>query len=219
MRMRRWKSAVALSFSIACAAAACSLQDGGTIVGENPDGSNGGDGTVGGDGATDDGSSGGDGSATGDSGDAATDSGSDASGSTFLCGASPVAQCQTDCPGFPNNCPVTGTCVADCTANCFDGVTFDTRYCNACFSDGGAAVAVCVPADPTSVSACLAGFSRCPCPTNVSQCPGAYQTCENNECFACGEPDAGNDGHGCKGGTGGKNCDTAGNATDHLRCH
>lgn len=218
--MRHWGRVLLVSLSIACVAVACSLENGGTILGEGADGSSGGDGTVGGDGSTDDGSSGGDGSSTGDSGDASADSGGDSgTPATFLCAASPVGQCQTDCPGFPNNCPALGICVNDCTTCVSDAGALDVRYCNACFDDGGPAIAVCVPSDPASVASCLAGYTRCPCPTSVSDCPGPYQTCESNECFACGEPDAGNDGHNCKGGTGGKNCDTGGSAADHLRCH
>lgn len=213
--MRRWKSVVFASLWIASLAVACSLQDGGTIIGENPDGSNGGDGTVGGDGAAGDGTSLGDSNPGDDSG--SSDSGPDGStGPTFLCDlVLPVTNCQTDCIGFPNNCPLNGTCVSDC-AQCQDGGVMDTRYCNACFADAGPAISICEPGDPAAVASCLQGLSRCPCPTNVSECPGPYQTCEGNECFECGEPDASNDNHNCQGG---HTCDTGGNAADHLRCH
>ena len=194
--MRHWGRFGLFSLSIACVAAACSLENGGTILGEGADGSSGGDGTVGGDGSTDDGSSGSDGSNTDAAGDAAVDTGADTGPSvTYNCtGVGPVAHCASDCPTATFECG--GSCVATC-AGCSAGV----YACDACNADGGLAVLRCEPEDASAFGECLAGFSRCPCPSDQGNCFSNNDTCVGNLCYECGDPAVNTTGLDCKVGT------------------
>ncbi len=202
--MRRWKSVVFASLWIASLAVACSLQDGGTIIGEGVDGSTADDGKIGADGSSDDGSTPGDANTT-DTGGGADDAGSDTGAAIYLCGTSLVAHCTTDCAGFPFECPGSiPVCVNSC--GMCTGAPF---ICDACLGNGTPAVARCEPQDAAAFSECLAGFSRCPCPSSdAGQCPGDNQTCTSGQCFECGEVDAGNvdDTEPCKTGTGSHQC-------------
>ncbi|MGH7330006.1 MAG: hypothetical protein ACREJX_16795, partial [Polyangiaceae bacterium] len=89
----------------------------------------------------------------------------------------------------------TGSCIADCA-------TCGQYVCDACNNvDGGVAVSRCEPQDAAAFAECLAGFSRCPCPSDEHDCPGNNQTCVSNLCFECGEPDADTNGLDCNVGT------------------
>ncbi len=203
--MRRSRLIVFAVVSVMIAAVACGLQDGGEVVGlnDNPDGASSPDGRA--DGASADGTTPpNDGSTP--PGDGGTTDGSTPDSSTFdagkpyLCVATPVADCTTDCPGFPQLC---GTlCYAGCGA-----CVGNNFQCDACFGDGGFSVSVCEPQDASAFAACLGGQTRCPCGSQ-SDCPGPNQTCAIGMCFECGEPDAGNAGVTCKSGTGPHTCHT-----------
>ncbi|MEO8875504.1 MAG: hypothetical protein ABI461_07955, partial [Polyangiaceae bacterium] len=72
--------------------------------------------------------------------------------------------------------------------------------CDACNTSGGVALSRCEPEDAAAFVECLRGLNRCACPAgDVSKCPGTNQTCENLQCFECGEPDGGGQqSHQCK---------------------
>jgi hypothetical protein len=202
--MRRSRVIVFAVVSFTLAGVACGLQDGGDVVGisDNRDGAISPDGTV--DGASPDGATPpSDGSTPpGDGGitDGSPDSSVFDAGTPYLCGATLVANCTTDCPAATILC---GTlCVATC------GVCVGSNFeCDACFTDGGRSVSVCEQQDASAFAACLSGQTRCPCSTQ-NDCPGPTQTCATGMCFECGDPDAGNSGVTCKSGTGPHTCKT-----------
>jgi hypothetical protein len=209
MRRSRVIVFAGLVFSLSAFAAACSLDEGGVVVAESPDGSIAADG-AGIDAPIID-------AQTSDSPIATTDGGSkdgspgvDSSipfdAGVYFCGPIAVANCATDCPLAPHDCPSTNTCVSGCfgAAGCL-GEGFQ---CDACGADGGLALSRCETGDASAFSECLVGLNRCACPGNdVSKCVGMNQTCENNQCFECGEVDASaaQNTHQCEKGAG-NNC-------------
>jgi hypothetical protein len=211
MRRARVFAFAVVSGGVAIAIAACSLQDGGAVSPEGVDAANGEDATLvdGNSIAPNDAAPPPADASTRDASDAAIvpDAGHDAGSPTFTCGVQQVANCATNCPNAPLECPSTQSCIGSCYPGCV-GFVFE---CNACGADGGLALARCEPEDAAAYAECLGGLDRCACATgNASACPGGNQTCENNECFECGEPDGGNQvGHSCESG-GGKKCQASG---------
>jgi hypothetical protein len=210
MRRARVFPFVVVSGVVAGVLAACSLQDGGGVSPEGVDGGKGdatfADGNVTppndatsppADASTRDASD------ASDASDGATvvDAGHDAGPPTFSCGSKQVASCATDCPSAPHDCPSSKICVGSCFPACV-GATFQ---CDACGTDAGVALSRCEPEDASAYAECLVGLNRCPCSTgSASACPGMNQTCENDVCFECAEPDAGDQGHACE--QSGKTC-------------
>jgi len=199
--------------AVTLVAAACSLQDGGSVL------SAGADGSLAADAAGFDGTSpSSDGAAppadgsTPDSGDAAVvvDAGTDSAVPvTFSCGGTQVTSCATDCPAAPIDCPSGKNCVAACFGA--GGCAGSAFQCDACGTNGSVALSRCEPQSPTAFAECLSGLNRCGCSNgNASSCPGNNQTCENKQCFECGEPDGGNQiNHFCEKG-GGARCESGG---------
>jgi hypothetical protein len=133
-------------------------------------------------------------SATGNDSGAPNDSGASidaGDAGTYAFGSGRVASCE-QCATGKFHCAATAACTDDCKASCANAPI----ECVACNAGQQPVAHACEPTG--GMSACISGASlRCAC-NSASDCFGARQVCENNQCLACGETNT--TAHDCQGG-------------------